>query len=60
MMNTLLPKFPQGYSLGITDDEYSEAMANYIVDASVEMLNCLLTDGHYVLDEGDLYYVAGE
>lgn len=69
LMGYLIPKFPEGYSLGISDDDYSEAVANYLADITVELLNTLHENNHspayspairYTLENGNLYSVYDE
>lgn len=69
LMGYLIPKFPEGYSLGITDHDYSEAIGNYLADITVELLNTLHENHYspayspairYTLENGNLYSIYDE
>ena len=55
-------EYPPGFTLGLTDDEYTDTIRDYIVDVVVEMVNAQrLTDNVasiYHIKDGDLYLMG--
>jgi len=64
MLKELSPHISSGMVLGISDDDFTDVMLDYMVDAVVEIVNQANQDdgkpGRWVLMGPDLYYTEGE
>lgn len=64
MMKALTPHIPDGVSLSMNDDEFTNDVLNYLVDATVEMINAHNREhnisGEWIILGADLYYDDGK
>lgn len=66
MMLALLPLLPEGYSLGIEDDDFLNDTGSYFADIAVEALNELHRNGapgysihvQWAIEQGNLYRIV--
>lgn len=60
MLKELTPHISAGMSLNICDDDFTDTMLDYMVDAVIEVLNQFNVEngnpGRWVLEGPDLYY----